>query len=622
MEHDLLEYQGCHPTLLDRLQAEADEVKALMGENSWGNVIRLSRVTLNWPLLKAAFQCWDCEKLVFCFGDNHMCPTLEEIAYMLQMQLEDEILFPVAKQGYRTELANYLRCKRTHLEMINENAVSIEFLVKRSATTLQHDNPTKETEGKNHALVLAIVGHLLFPQDRDSINLRLITPLRQLEELKQNPRNLTRVALVPMVLAEILRSLTAVKASGTWPFQGSLQLLQLWLIQHLPFLVITNIDSTPLSPGPTDKIVEVLTHSQPAYLTPEDYHRRLQMVREEEIQWKIGISIQNGCTQPRLAAEGRQSMVLAGLYGSIQYIPLLVLRQFGYKQIVPTYDAISGEAINFEKHCGTVERRFKGLWASSKRELAISPATPLCSCEPFYYQWLQNSGISPPSVPPPGIPTPVKPPSPPVIRIPTPVKPPSEDPARIKPPSEGTISKESLKPVKPPSEGTISKESLKPIKPPSEGTISKESLKPVKPPSEDTKSKESLKRPLEEPFLQAILGLHKQIKKIKKQETPSAREKCLQEELVRAQTDLEEVEMALKQAKEKLDRVLREKNEANLRAQQLQKEAVGVFKRMQVHATRDVIATAWMSRRIAKLEDALRQHGIEIPPPLPCPLEL
>ncbi|XP_010258074.1 PREDICTED: uncharacterized protein LOC104597959 [Nelumbo nucifera] len=548
MEHDLPEYPGCHPALLDRLQAEADDVITMVGA-SWGNVIRLSKVILDWSLLKAAFQCWDHERGVFRFGENHMCPTLEEIAYMMDMQLEDDIPFPVAKQGFRAEISIFLKCRKNQLEMINDNAVSIEFLLKRSITNRTPQDPAKDAEGKKHALLLAIVGHLLFPQDRESVHPRLITVLRQLEEVERESRK-PGITLVPMVLAEILRSLTAVKASRIWPFQGSLQLLQLWLIQHLPFLVISN--GKPLAPKPMLQDVDILlTQPQSAYLTLEEYSGRLQMTREEEIQWKIGMSIQKGCTQPRLAAEGRHSMVLAGLYGSTPYVPLLVLRQFGYKQIVPTCDNTTGEIIEFEKYCAAMERRFKEHWASSKRELAVTPVIPLFTCAPMYREWIRNPNISSPWAPPAEIPTPVR------------------------PPSHGTI------------------------------------------------SKASLKRPLEDLFLQAAISLHLQNKKNEGQEAAKAKaqEDYLQEEILRAQTSLAEAKATLKQVEEKLGQALQEKHEAELRAQQFQNEVVEIRKRMQVNATRDVIATAWMSSRIAKLEDKLRWHGIDIPPPLPRPFK-
>lgn len=41
--------------------------------------LRIKKVNQHWDLIIAAVKCWDAKTMVFRFGKDEMCPTLEEV---------------------------------------------------------------------------------------------------------------------------------------------------------------------------------------------------------------------------------------------------------------------------------------------------------------------------------------------------------------------------------------------------------------------------------------------------------------------------------------------------------------------------------------------------------------
>ena len=148
--------------------------------------------------------------------------------------------------------------------------------------------------------------------------------------------------LGPMILAEILRALTAC-TKGKRYFEGCNFLLQLWAVEHF-YQRANKVDIVRGTMG--NKIINHplrMKHSISPVGT-EDWFTYLKERSAVEIQWKYY------WLKPRRAIIRGNELYfieLIGLNGVQPYAPLRVLRQFGQIQMIPLRSHMSHYGYDF-----------------------------------------------------------------------------------------------------------------------------------------------------------------------------------------------------------------------------------------------------------------------------------
>ncbi|KAH0655574.1 hypothetical protein KY285_030456 [Solanum tuberosum] len=255
-----------------------------------GGLTYLIFVIPNPHLIRVLLEFWDHMRMVFKFMDFDLTPTIEEISGFIDLP--------------------YHECEM----MVPYKPSSREFL-----KTLEW-----ETYRLN-AFAIALLGSLVFPRIRGMIDTRLGYVVRDLAQREGEPRK----TLVPMILAEIMRSLSAC-VDGRMFFEGCNLLLQLWAIEHF-YLRSDAVDNFL---GYGNKINNHLRRMI-AFTAPVgfiDWQIFLIELESYRIQWKL-----HWLSTPLAIVRGddRYFIELIGLKGVQPYTPLRVLRQFGRTQVIP-----------------------------------------------------------------------------------------------------------------------------------------------------------------------------------------------------------------------------------------------------------------------------------------------
>ena len=168
-------------------------------------------------LLHAAAQFWDPEFHVFRFGLQELCPTIEEFHAYLETRPETEPVVP----PNRANLVKILKEKLGVSDGVARHLIrggSLDIL-RLFADFSPRGNPLDYTVQNRRMFALCmclLATYLLVPNDGNP-NPSIISVAAQIEQRRD---------VVPMVLAETLMGLDAVKSGRTSVFAGSPLLLQ------------------------------------------------------------------------------------------------------------------------------------------------------------------------------------------------------------------------------------------------------------------------------------------------------------------------------------------------------------------------------------------------------------
>ncbi|KAA3460992.1 Nucleoside-triphosphatase THEP1 [Gossypium australe] len=139
-----------------------------------------------------------------------------------------------------------------------------------------------------------------------------------------------RVTPVPAILAKTFRSLNACRRTGEGRLIGCAQLLLAWFHSHLWKVVKVSYRVFSKNYSPLKEIVATPRRED---VSEENWMALLQNLQEKDIEWKAHWMVPDEI----LYQCGNFNWVpLLGIWGAIGYAPLLVLRQYGSKQFVPT----------------------------------------------------------------------------------------------------------------------------------------------------------------------------------------------------------------------------------------------------------------------------------------------
>ncbi|KAH0679286.1 hypothetical protein KY284_020371 [Solanum tuberosum] len=171
-----------------------------------GGLTYLIFVIPNPHLIRALLEFWDPVRMVFKFVDFDLAPTIEEISGFIDMPYHEcEMIVPYEPSS-REFLQSLGMKSNPTLPSLDLGWIHFDFLYSRFGR---------------------VDRSLVFLKKRGKIDTRLCYVVRDLVQRKGEPRK----TLVPMILAEIMRSLSAC-VDGRMFFEGCNILLQLWAIEH------------------------------------------------------------------------------------------------------------------------------------------------------------------------------------------------------------------------------------------------------------------------------------------------------------------------------------------------------------------------------------------------------
>ena len=173
--------------------------------------------------------------MVFKFTDCNLTPTIEEISSFIDLSYHERQMIVPYKPSSREFLKSMgmksnptwtsLDLGWTHLDLLYSR-----FVRDDGYYIYDHEFECSVEEWENYpldAFAIAILGSLVFTKSRGIIDTCLRYMVRDLSQRGGEPRT----TIVPMILAEIMRSLSTC-VDGRMFFERCNLLLQLWAIDH------------------------------------------------------------------------------------------------------------------------------------------------------------------------------------------------------------------------------------------------------------------------------------------------------------------------------------------------------------------------------------------------------
>ncbi|KAF9615870.1 hypothetical protein IFM89_026773 [Coptis chinensis] len=171
-------------------------------KSGMGNTLTLAKLEINWAFIEALVRCWEPNDMAFKFGYHQLCATLEECSHFLGMSLGGSPAFPHLKDSYIKKLVDFLHISKKTLEKETNGQVktcSLDFLIARHLN-VGDPNDKKKALGRANSIDLAMVGHVLLPNNTNKIDASLC---KIIQEVRTGS-----VTIVPMILVELLIGLT------------------------------------------------------------------------------------------------------------------------------------------------------------------------------------------------------------------------------------------------------------------------------------------------------------------------------------------------------------------------------------------------------------------------------
>ncbi|KAH0672627.1 hypothetical protein KY290_024856 [Solanum tuberosum] len=200
-----------------------------------GGLTYLIFVIPNPHLIRALLEFWDPVRMVFKFVNFDLAPTIEEISGFIDLPYHEcEMLVPY-KPSSKEFLKSLGMKSNPTLPFLDLGWIHFEFLYSRFGRDDSYYSFSDEFECsveewetyRLNAFAIALLGSLVFPKLRGRIDTCLGYMVRDLAQREGEPRK----TIVPMILAKIMRSLSAC-VNGRMFFEGCNLLLQLWAIEH------------------------------------------------------------------------------------------------------------------------------------------------------------------------------------------------------------------------------------------------------------------------------------------------------------------------------------------------------------------------------------------------------
>ncbi|XVE98949.1 hypothetical protein REPUB_Repub03eG0153200 [Reevesia pubescens] len=280
----------------------------------YGGIAYLLPVEVDKQMIEAMLVFWDPSYRCFRFNKEDMTPTIEEYSVLLHVKPKNSYKVYWKEQGkskYRKKIYKVLGI---------EDVKKIENQGIPWGTLKKHILGTTDEELASELLSLAIYGLAIFPKILGHIEESVLDFCGQVN------RNINPA---PSILAETIQTLNFCRREGKGRFVGCIQLLYIWMQSHLGGKIKSSI--CPYSDFCVP-IKEFRKVQWPQGVTKEQWEATFQNLTSENVTWKAPWMP----TSSFIYRCGNNPWVpLIGLWGAVNYAPLLVRRQFRSKQFIP-----------------------------------------------------------------------------------------------------------------------------------------------------------------------------------------------------------------------------------------------------------------------------------------------
>ena len=294
-------------------------------KRQFGNLTSLPGVRIDWQMIRAILQFWDCEFRCFTFGDMDFTPTIEEYSHILGMgsSKAENVFIPVRDTQSRRQLALVLKEKQSRIETelpkIDESGVPFGFLLQKFKS--YSGNAVEVSQRRMRIFALMIYGMVLFPSQPNFIEGRIVALFAQVALSKINPAT--------AVLAETLHFFNRCQKERYRYPRFCSHLFMVWAYSHFlctgrkPFGYLGTLCKNP---------AKIVSKIQWESQTLPEWIKRFLKMSKEDVMWRAHWYAR---TNVIFQTGGKYRVGLLGPWSGITYSPTMVARQFGTRQGIP-----------------------------------------------------------------------------------------------------------------------------------------------------------------------------------------------------------------------------------------------------------------------------------------------
>ncbi|KAG8500655.1 hypothetical protein CXB51_002625 [Gossypium anomalum] len=336
-----------------------NETKQLFYGN-YGDLPYLLDVQVDEHLFRALAQFWNPAYSCFTFREVDLVPTVEEYTALL-------------------------RCPRFQDDRIYSRAVNVPTFWKKlmTITGMSEQWITARIKEKGECKCISW----------DALKGLILTHPDETKKVDVFALSFKRVTSVPAILAETFRSLGTCRKTSVGRFVGCAQLLLAWFYSHFRLIdrVICRVFFKDYSP-----LKDIVTSTRRVDVPEENWIALFQILQSKDVEWRAPWMIPGEI----LYRCGNFDWVpLLGIWGAIGYASLLMLRQFGLRQFVPTTQGLAQSEFayrgaDYKKRVGEISSAWNKM--CQLKGVAIGPAMT-----PEYVEWRDrriNDNIAEPNV--------------------------------------------------------------------------------------------------------------------------------------------------------------------------------------------------------------------------------
>lgn len=211
---------------LERMRIKLDEIHAQDSRRKYGDILDLLSIEVQSEAINIISQFWDNQMRCFVLPHFHLCLVLEEYAGIMRQPVnEDSTVYTYSgRLPSQVNIAQLLGLPREKVEFTKQGeseTIPLDFLV-RYMTTLSERGDWLLF---SRVLALAIYGIVLFPAATNSVDLAAVSVFMAVEYQGVNP--------VPAILADTYLTLSCCQKRRKGKLKCCLQLLTVWLANHL-----------------------------------------------------------------------------------------------------------------------------------------------------------------------------------------------------------------------------------------------------------------------------------------------------------------------------------------------------------------------------------------------------
>ncbi|XP_040934457.1 uncharacterized protein [Gossypium hirsutum] len=330
-----------------------------------------------WLFWNSAYKC-------FTFGEVDLVPTMEEYTTLLRypkIQVWKTYARVFSSQTFVKKLMSISGMSEPWvITRIQQKEIANVSIGELRDLILTHLDERKRVD----KFALSIYGLVIFPKALRHVDEAVIDLFDHLEK---------GITPIPAILAETFRSLSSCRKTGKGRFIGCAQLLMAWFHGH--FWKVDKVSYRVFSEG-YFPLKEEAAIQRREDISEEKWMDILQNLKEGDIEWRAYWMVPD---EIMYRCGNFDWVPLLGIWGAIEYTPLLALRQYKSRQFVPTTYGLAQSEFSFK--CAHYKKRVRELSNAWKQTCWMKRLVVSSIVTPEYSEWFRkriNDNIPRPSL--------------------------------------------------------------------------------------------------------------------------------------------------------------------------------------------------------------------------------